>query len=193
MHTMSKGEKTIELDDTSKVFAAFLKFVQSGSVDIDRKPSGLRELARFMKKWDCPAAVTNLTRAVSSYFNDHRIEAAAFLNFADTMEDKSLFHQAIESKRTWPPTTDKLEGRKDRFIVDAGSWPLEMWSTMDNPIYFFALSRSFDESKYEEDSDSDSEYESASITTTYEYSPSYMILRFDKYLRLAKSKGLKNE
>ncbi len=149
---LNTGEKTIafvgELE-TAKVFRTFLGLISDGQVELPRDLAGVRDLALCLQKWDCPAALSNLLRAVQVGVLRGSIWGVYAFVLAAAVHDQETAEVALGGPEVcWGDEGGPIGGTMGRNCLDPRAWPTSLYGQMkgaSDPKYAWALAWAFED------------------------------------------------
>lgn len=149
-HSIAVGEKKVELDgnnENASVLRLFLKFISTGEIEISRSLKGIVDVARFCQKWDCPATLANLLRAVHSRVFLGNVNLVMVFALGAAVDDVDTAKIALAKRdQVWTEdNTDVVHSIAKRNALDPGSWGVSFWRAISNADYIFAVIRAYDE------------------------------------------------
>ncbi|KLT42905.1 hypothetical protein CC85DRAFT_71847 [Cutaneotrichosporon oleaginosum] len=145
------GAKTIEFvgeTDTAPVLRAFLALVSNGQVDLNPSLAGVRDLALFLHKWDCPAHIAHLLRAVQIGVLRGSVRGLAAFLLAGAVDDADTATVALAAPPQRWGDDGRVGGVLGRDCLDPRGWPPAVqreWHDFGSPTFGRALICAFED------------------------------------------------
>ncbi len=150
---LSTGERKIEFvgdTETASVFRLFLKLVSGGQIELAKDlGADIYHLAIFLQKWDCPAHLSNLLRAIAVGMFLDDVSAIDLFFVAAALKDPNTAAIALRSTGwKWVMSAEATGAIVGRSVFDPRGWSLSRhreWQVHGNLEYLWALSRAYDD------------------------------------------------